>query len=264
MISGFVVDQRHSPISNAEGRIVDVIQLSRTPELGPDTMCCSCGLHGCRFRDMPQLPTLRRARSLDRGDRMEASAIGACLTFWIIIDGMAASCLGFEDGRRQILSLERPGDVVCAPMAGGPTHTWLEALSECEVCLLDLSAHAELVRGDPAFLTSTFRIVHRRLARCQEHLATIGRLDSQERVTFFLAEMAANSTTPVVSLPMSREDIADYLGLNSETVSRILSRLKKTGLVKFLSHTDYVIPDLAALQRRLPVPVPETPPEATP
>ena len=68
MFSGLVVDQRHSPISNAEGRIVDVIQLSRTPELGPDTMCCSCGLHGCRFRDMPQLPTLRRARSLDRGD----------------------------------------------------------------------------------------------------------------------------------------------------------------------------------------------------
>ena len=59
-----------------------------------------------------------------------------------------------------------------------------------------------------------------------------------------------------MTLPMSREDIADYLGLNTETVSRILSRIKKTGLIKFLSPTEYVIPDFAALEGRLPVPVP--------
>lgn len=76
----------------------------------------------------------------------------------------------------------------------------------------------------------------------------------------FLAQMAmrvgrgAYNGGPV-RLPMSREDIADYLGLNAETVSRIFSRVKKTGLVKFLSPTEYVIPDLNAIARRLPVPI---------
>ena len=56
---------------------------------------------------------------------------------------------------------------------------------------------------------------------------------------------------------MSREDIADYLGLNTETVSRILTRLKKSGLVKFNARNEFIVPDLAELGRRLPVEVPE-------
>ena len=56
-----------------------------------------------------------------------------------------------------------------------------------------------------------------------------------------------------VSLPMSREDIADFIGLNPETVSRLFGRVKKAGLVIFLSPTEYLVPDIAALERRTPV-----------
>ena len=103
--------------------------------------------------------------------------------------------------------------------------------------------------------------MHRRLERCQNHITTLGRLDSVERVTLFLAEMAVRAgatreAPQLVTLPMSREDIADYLGLNSETVSRILSKLKKSRLVKFLSPSEYIVPDLAELDRRLPVDIP--------
>ncbi|MCV6596054.1 MAG: helix-turn-helix domain-containing protein [Mangrovicoccus sp.] len=68
----------------------------------------------------------------------------------------------------------------------------------------------------------------------------------------FLAEMAARSGYGETHLPMSREDIADYLGLNAETVSRIMTRLRKSGLVQFQSPTDYTIPDMGAITRRLP------------
>ena len=100
-----------------------------------------------------------------------------------------------------------------------------------------------------------FVISHQRLTRSQTHISTLGRLDSRERVLLFLGQMAADSGNGLVRLRMSREDIADYLGLNAETVSRMLSRIKKSGLVKFLSPTEYVVPDIEQIARRLPVPI---------
>ncbi len=204
----------------------------------------------------------RRAVSLDRGARLESQGHAACLKFWIIIDGTAATCTAFEDGRRQIIGLEGPGDIVCAAMAGHGTQNWLAALSPCHVCELDLTPMGEDLRHDADFLAATFKVAHRRLTQAQAHISTLGRLDSRERVLLFLAEMAERANKGLVTLHMSREDIADYLGLNAETVSRILSRIKKSGLVKFLSPTEYVVPDMAAIARRLPVPIPT--PESRP
>ena len=101
-----------------------------------------------------------------------------------------------------------------------------------------------------------------RLVRSQRHLSTLGRLDSLERVMLFLAEMesrhrAEEPGSPVTRLQMSREDIADYLGLNAETVSRLLTRARKSGLVKFLNRSEYVLTDMEALARRLPVELPD-------
>lgn len=180
------------------------------------------------------------------------------MTFWVIAGGTAASCTNFADGRRQIVSIERTGDVVCGLMSGENTQSWLEALEDCEIWKFDLSADAQNLRHDPRFLAATFSIVHHRLARSQDRISALGRLDSQERVLLYLAEHAIRHSAidpiaPVTTLTMSREDIADYLGLNAETVSRILTRIKKSGLVKFLNRSEYVIPDFGAVERRLPV-----------
>ena len=226
-----------------------------TDKISITEACAACSLRECSLRDSTRFPVVRQHRILARGERLDCDDAGGCMRFWIVVRGTAGSCTTFSDGRRQIIGLERAGDIICAPMTGNGSQSWLEALSDCEICILDLTRHAESLRDDPDFLAATFHVTHRRLARSQAHLSTLGRLDSQERVTLFLAEMAARESQPVVTLHMSREDIADYLGLNAETVSRILSRLKKSGLVKFLSHTEYVVPDMAALERRLPVPV---------
>lgn len=221
--------------------------------------CAACDVDSCAYRKLEAMGARQVRRRLDRGERLENAGRGACMQFWVVADGTAASCIAFADGRRQIVGLEHPGDIICALMAGEGTQSWLEALSPCEVCELDLTPSAETLRDDPAFLAATFAVAHKRLTRSQAHLSTLGRLDSRERVLLFLAEMAAQATRPVISLPMSREDIADYLGLNAETVSRILSKIKKSGLVKFLSPTEYVVPDLSEIARRLPVPVPGNP-----
>ncbi|MDJ0641043.1 MAG: Crp/Fnr family transcriptional regulator [Paracoccaceae bacterium] len=197
---------------------------------------------------------VRRVHELDRADRLGAcAASNGCLRFWTVVEGWAASCIMLADGRRQIISLEGVGSVICAGMTLEGSESWLEALTEARICEIDLSRQAKALRQNPEFLNRVFAITHARLARSEAHLSTLGRLDSQERVMLFLAEMAHAMPGRIVSLPMSREDIADYLGLNSETVSRILTRLKKSGLVKFMSPSDYTVPNMPALEDRLPV-----------
>ena len=102
------------------------------------------------------------------------------------------------------------------------------------------------------------RIAREQVAGVYAHLVTLGRLDGMERVCLFLADMAwrIGERTPAgyrVRLPLAREDIADYLGLNTETVSRIFSRVKKAKLADFSSPTEYMVRDLEALQSRAPI-----------
>lgn len=195
--------------------------------------------------------------TLSRGERLETCREG-CLRFWIIVRGTAAVCTTFEDGRRQITGLEMPGDTICGLMAAPETPSWLEALEPTTICQLDFSSNAGNLRTNPEFMMELFGLIHKRLEVTSRHLSTLGRLDSTERVMLFLAQMALRTQhkpAEPVRLPMSREDIADYLGLNAETVSRIFSKIKKSGLVKFLAPTEYVVPDMTAIARRLPVPI---------
>lgn len=176
-----------------------------------------------------------------------------------MIDGYAATTTLFRDGRRQILSIERAGDAVCGAMASPKSEQKLEALTDCRICEIDLASLGPQLLGDPRFLAMTARLMHARLERSMAHAAVLGRLDSQERVTYYLAEMAffQGEANCLVTLPMSREDIADYLGLNTDSVSRVLSRIRKSGLFRFLSPTEYTVPDMAAVARRLPVALPD-------
>ena len=224
-------------------------------------VCIACSRRLCQFLPDGQHPRRRKDLDLKRGDKLEAPD-GACLRFWTIVTGTAAICTSFEDGRRQILGLETKGGTVCGPMSAAENGTWLEALDDCHICELDFSDSASQLQDNAAFLFAVFNATHRRLEDASRHVATLGRLDSTERVILFLADMARRSAprkngTGLVSLPMSREDIADYLGLNAETVSRIMSRIKKSGLIRFLSATEYDVPDFAAIERRLPVPIPD-------
>lgn len=215
--------------------------------------CTECAADPCQLKRLAHGGDRVRMDVLQRGDRLESADGRGCLRFWTIVEGWAATCTVFSDGRRQIVGLETPGDVVCAAMASDVSQSWLEALCETRICEIDLNDNGAGLRKDAGFLGAVFGITHRRLARSEAHVSTLGRLDSRERVMLFLAEMARRSRGQVTHLPMSREDIADYLGLNAETVSRILSRLRKSGLVTFLNPTDYVVPDLRAIEDRLPV-----------
>lgn len=196
------------------------------------------------------------SRTLQRGERL-SSKEQACLRVHVVRRGLVAACAIMPDGRRQILSLNTPGDPVC-PMSVEGSDCWCEALTETDVCDLDLSGEAESLHGDPSFTLALFRLVHEQLERSATHVVTLGRFDGMERVCGFLAEMThrvgqPHGATWRLCLPMSREDIADFLALNADTVSRLLTRIKKAGLARFRSRIDYEIPSLERLEARVPI-----------
>lgn len=175
-----------------------------------------------------------------------------------MISGSAAICTSFADGRRQITGIEMPGDTICGLRTSVEEACWLEALEDSRICVLDFTTDAVALRQNPEFMSEMYTLMHHRLEGALRHLSTLGRLDSTERVLLFLAQMAmrmrrTQHNDAPVRLKMTREDIADYLGLNPVTVSRLFSRVKRTGLIKFLSPTEYLVPDMEALKQRLPV-----------
>ncbi|MBN9670859.1 helix-turn-helix domain-containing protein [Roseibium aggregatum] len=180
---------------------------------------------------------------------------------------MTAMCVGLADGRRQILGLDVPGGIICGMSTGQHSGAWIEAFCDTVLCELELQVAAQFQADNAApsdgmeVIANLFSVIHQRLERYSSHLVTLGRLDSTERVTLFLLDMAIRLGRPCgqavfVELPMTREDIADYLGLNTETISRIFTRLKKSKLVQFPSRSSFSIPEPERLERRLPLPVP--------
>lgn len=201
------------------------------------------GSHTPRFRDM------------ERGERLDA---GDSLKLWTVLGGIVALCTHLADGRRQVVCLSTPGDIFCPPEESQGLSIWIEALAGSQVCEFDLSNRTQAIGKDATLSAGLLRLSREQVVGVYAHLVTLGRLDGMERVCLFLADMALRIGERTaqgyrVRLPLAREDIADYLGLNAETVSRIFSRVKKARLADFKSPTEYLVRDLEALQSRAPI-----------
>jgi CRP/FNR family nitrogen fixation transcriptional regulator len=115
--------------------------------------------------------------------------------------------------------------------AAADHHFFADAVTSVGLKTLRLSSDADLSRE---LLTLTLRS----LGRAHDHLLTLGRTDALGRVAAFLLEMADRQDVrghSAVDLPMSRTDIADYLGLTIETVSRAMTKLKTERIIRLVS-----------------------------
>ena len=183
---------------------------------------------------------------LRRGERLAPDRAQGLL---VVSEGLVAVSTVLPDGRRQILCLNVPGETVC-PIC--ESTVWLEGLADSAIRQMP-------AEGDDVG-AAMLRLAHQRLKDANAHLLSLGRFDGTERVAAFLVDMCRRVGRPILGggaalhLPMSRDDIADYLGLNAETVSRILSRMKRADLLRFGAPTDILVPDLARLADRSPAP----------
>lgn len=153
------------------------------------------------------------------------------------------------DGRRQIAAFRLPGDVFGLEV--GDTHAFTaEAIVDSDVIVAKRSVIMALAGRDGAVARDMWLATARDLARAQELLLLLGRKSARERVATFLLEMADRvSDGAIIELPMSRQDIADYLGLTIETVSRTLSQMEHSATIALPTCRRIELRDRSVLSR---------------
>jgi CRP/FNR family nitrogen fixation transcriptional regulator len=165
-----------------------------------------------------------------------------------VISGSVRTYKILNDGRRQIGSFYLPGDVFGLEI--GDEHTFsAEAITDCKVLVIKRSALVALAARDHDVARQLWTMTAGELQRAQSHMMLLIKT-AQERVAGFLLEMAKRSATVTeVALPMSRQDIADYLGLTIETVSRTLTQLENSAAIAVPTSRRIVLRNRAALSR---------------
>jgi CRP/FNR family transcriptional regulator, nitrogen fixation regulation protein len=154
-----------------------------------------------------------------------------------VVEGAARSYKLLSDGRRQIGAFHLAGDIFGLETGGFHRFT-AEAIVDTTVRLTKRVSLAQVAENDPTVARDLLNMTATNLRHAEDHMLLLGRKTSLERVVAFLLEMDNRLTAAgVMALPMSRRDIADYLGLTLETVSRALSALEQKGFLGFLGQT---------------------------
>jgi len=141
-----------------------------------------------------------------------------------------------SDGRRQIGAFHLAGDIF--GLENGSEHRFTaEAIVDTTVRLIKRRSLELVAENDAVVSRNLLSMTTSNLQHAENHMLLLGRKTSLERVAAFLIEMDKRSTAAgVLALPMCRRDIADYLGLTLETVSRALSRLHDLGVLGFVGN----------------------------
>src|SRR4051812_840488 len=165
-----------------------------------------------------------------------------------VVSGTVRSYKVLNDGRRQIGSFYLPGDMFGLEI--GDEHTFsAEAVVNCLILVIKRSALVALANRDTSVAHQLWSMAASELRRAQSHTLLLIKT-AQERVAGFLMEMSArNAGTAEVELPMSRQDIADYLGLTIETVSRTFTQLESSGAIAVRTSRRIVLRSRGALNR---------------
>jgi CRP/FNR family transcriptional regulator, nitrogen fixation regulation protein len=165
-----------------------------------------------------------------------------------VISGTVRTYKVLVDGRRQIGAFHVCGDVF--GFETGAEHTFsAEAITDCKIAVIKRSALMAVAARDNEVARHMWALTARELQRVQAHMLLLIQ-SAQERVVTFLLEMAERvSVRGTVELTMTRQDIADYLGLTIETVSRTLTQLEKTAAIEVSSSRRIVLRNQSALNR---------------
>jgi CRP/FNR family nitrogen fixation transcriptional regulator len=197
---------------------------------------------GSRPKVLGQLGELSRARVIlsefkyNKGTEIFGEAEKAEYIYQVV-DGAVRSYKLLSDGRRQIGAFHLTGDIF--GLENGAIHRFTaEAIVDTTVRLMKRASLEHVAESDVHVALDLLNMTTSNLRHAEDHMLLLGRKTSVERVAAFLLEMDHRATAAgVIALPMGRRDIADYLGLTLETVSRALSCLHSQGLLGFLGQT---------------------------
>jgi CRP/FNR family transcriptional regulator, anaerobic regulatory protein len=208
----------------------------------------------CESDELSQLEQIKYYRSFQAGqtviwsgDRMEF--VGSVVT------GIATLTHTLEDGRRQMVGLLLPSDFVGRP--GRATAAYdVTATTDMVMCCFRKKPFEDLMATTPHIAQRLLEMTLDELDAAREWMLLLGRKTAREKIASMITiiarrEASLQSRKPkgmlTVDLPLTREEMADYLGLTLETVSRQISALKKDGVISLEGNRHISIPDLDRL-----------------
>ena len=167
-----------------------------------------------------------------------------------LVSGIVRLSKMLPDGRRQILGFLFPGEIFTpsgfAISHGGCATCSADAVTSVEVVTHRLSSFDGLLASRPELTRSLLATAAKSLFMAQQQMLLLGRMSATERLVWFLLRMAEQQDVEAgepIRLPMSRVDIADYLGLTMETVSRVFRWLRERNIIALKGATEIRIVD---------------------
>ncbi|MDH3671203.1 MAG: fumarate/nitrate reduction transcriptional regulator Fnr [Gammaproteobacteria bacterium] len=208
------------------------------------TACSRCSLQqlclpqGLNSADMERLDQLvKRPRPLHRGEYLFCQGDRLKSLYAVRSGSFKTYSLG-EDGNEKILGFHLPGELLgLAGLGHGEYRAAASALETASVCAVPFDRLQDLADHLPSLNHQLHKIMSQRISRDQEVLLLLGDKSAQERLATFLLNISSRFAERGFSarefnLSMSRQDIANYLGLTLETISRTFSHLQKDGALE--------------------------------
>lgn len=208
-------------------------------------------------KELEALNAIGRTRTIEPGESLIWEGEDSVLVA-NVIEGVLKLSTNTEDGREQIVGVVYPSDFIGRPF-GGTTGHGVTALTEAKVCVFSRRDFDAFAREHPALEHKLLERTLGELDRTRRWMLLLGRKSASEKLASFLLEMAERlgghgcatafemPGPQRISLPFSRQQIADVLGLTIETVSRQFTRFKHEGLIDLPSRRDVTILDFEAL-----------------
>jgi CRP-like cAMP-binding protein len=169
--------------------------------------------------------------------------------FFEIVSGTVRCCSLTEDGRRQIYRFAGAGEML--GLSGEEVHSYsAEAVTKVTVRRRRLSSLDAEMEGDGVLRERVVRALRDELSAVRTQMMLLGRMSAVERIASFLRDLSTRATGSdgCIHLAMRRADIADYLGLTLETVSRQIGALKRSGVIELAGPCQVRIKDFDRLE----------------
>lgn len=226
---------------------------------GATILCASCEArhHGiCGALDPDQLVALAKTSSKHTAGVGEALVRDAesIDSYANVLSGVVKLTKALSDGRQQIVGLQFAPDFLGRPF-GSESAVTAEAATEVSLCSFPKSTLERMIKEQPDLEHRLLKQTLKELDEARNWMLTLGRKTAAEKVACFLLLIARNSqpsaegASSEFDLPLKRADIADFLGLTIETVSRQLTKLRADHVIRIENNRHVIIDDMACLER---------------
>jgi CRP/FNR family transcriptional regulator, anaerobic regulatory protein len=222
----------------------------------PRGSCAACEIRELSVCSALTAPELARLRSIISSCNIEPGATvisesEPAIDLFNVVRGTVKLFKLLPDGRRQITGFLFPGDFL--GIALNDTYAYsAEAIEPLQLCRFPRKRLEGLLLEMPRLERRLLGETANELAAAQDQMLLLGRKTAKERVATFLVNLSRRAVkrrqpSPPLSIPMSRTDMADYLGLTTETVSRTLTQLRSAKLIEVTSRDRIALLDIDGL-----------------